>query len=104
MMFKIVMCQQKPNEKRKKVNPYGSIVTNEEQFGAAEESEKKKKNKEKATKRKKEKADEIDEELTEILEENANSDSTFEDEEGIDLRVRTIKFPPATEFESYDYL
>ena len=95
--------QQKPSGKRKKVNHYRSIVTNEEQFVAAEESENKK-NKEKASKRKKEKADKSDEELAEILEEDTNSDSTFEDEEGKDLRARTIKFPPATEFESYDYL
>ena len=62
------------------------------------------KNKEKASKRKEEKADKSDKELAEILKEDINSESTFEDEEGIDLRARTTKFSPATEFESYDYL
>ena len=54
--------------------------------------------------RRKKQAGKSVEELAEILEEDTNSDSTFEDEEGKDLRARTIKFPPATEFESYDYL
>ena len=77
-------------------------MTNEEQFLAAEEWENKK-YKEKASTRKKDKADESDEELAKISKET-NSDSTFEDEEGIDLHACTIKFPPATEFESYDCL
>ena len=70
---------------------------------AAEESENKK-NKENANKRKKDKANESDEELADILEEDTKFNSTFEDEEGTDLRACTIKFSPATEFESYDYL
>ena len=77
-------------------------MTNEEQFLAAEESENKK-YKEKASTRKKDKGDESDKELAEISE-DTNSASTFEDEEGIDLRACTIKFPPATEFELYDCL
>ena len=70
---------------------------------AAEESENKK-NKEKANKRKKNKANESVEELAGILEEDTKFNSTFEDEEGTDLRACPIKFPPATEFESYDCL